>query len=140
GRIRAGLERIPEVDPPRLDCARYLDLLGDRELHEGALILELLDLGVIEPQRRALRASELPELALVAGYGSPEVHVHLRRVMLLAQIGEPAARSLAIDRGQQALCLAEAALWIHGELGPASEVALTVGRPCAAIGDAATIT
>ncbi|PRP92128.1 hypothetical protein ENSA5_50750 [Enhygromyxa salina] len=140
GRLRAGLEAVPEVGPPSLDCARYVAVIGDGPISEGRLVLELLDLGVIEPQRRALRTAELPEVALVAGPWSAQVHTHLRRLMLLARLSEHAASAHAIEEARRALCLAEAALWIHARLGPPDEVALTVGPPCADIGDAATIT
>jgi hypothetical protein len=60
--------------------------------------------------------------------------------MLLARLSEPAATALALHEGRRALCWAEAALWIHAELGPPQEVALTIGGPCADLGDAATIT
>lgn len=138
-RLRPGLAAIPEIDAPDLDCVRYVALLGDAPRSEGQLVLELLDLGVIEPQRRALRALELPEVALVSGQWSTQVHLHLRRIMLLARLSEPAASARAIQAGRQALCWAEAALWIHAQIGPPSEVALTIGRPCADLGDAAAI-
>lgn len=139
-RLRQGLAAVPEVEPPVLDCRRYVDLLGDEPRTHGQLVLDLLDLGVIEPQRRALRAAELPEVALIGGQWSTLVHTHLRRIMLLARLSEPAASALALREGRQALCWAEAALWIHAELGPPEEVTLTLGGPCADLGDAATIT
>ncbi|WP_146158350.1 hypothetical protein [Enhygromyxa salina] len=139
-RLRTELEVIPEVEAPTLDCGRYVALLGDVPLSDGQLVLELLDLGVIEPQRRALRALELPEVALVSGQWSTGVHLHLRRIMLLARLPEPAATALAVDAGRQALCWAEAALWIHAQIGPPSEVGLTIGRACADLGDAEAIT
>jgi hypothetical protein len=134
-RLRQGLAAVPEVEPPVLDCQRYVDLLGDEPRTQGQLVLELLDLGVIEPQRRALRAAELPEVALIGGQWSTDVHTHLRRIMLLARLSEPAASALALREGRRALCWAEAALWIHAELGPPEEVALTLGKPCADLGD-----
>lgn len=139
-RLRRGLAAVPEVDPPVLDCRRYVDLLGDDARTDAQLLLDLLDLGVIEPQRRALRAAELPEVALIGGQWSTLVHTHLRRIMLLARLSEPAATALALNEGRRALCWAEAALWIHAELGPPKEVALTLGGPCADLGDAASIT
>jgi hypothetical protein len=139
-RLRQGLAAVPEVEPPVLDCQRYVDLLGDEPRTQGQLVLELLDLGVIEPQRRALRAAELPEVALIGGQWSTDVHTHLRRIMLLARLSEPAASALALRDGRRALCWAEAALWIHAELGPPEEVSLTLGKPCADLGDAVTIT
>jgi hypothetical protein len=139
-RLRAGLEAVPEVDAPELDCARYLAVLGDEARSEAQLVLELLDLAVIEPQRRALRAKELPEVALVSGSWSRQVHTHLRRVMLLARLSEPAASALALREGRRALCWAEAALWIHAQLGPPEDVALTVGGPCVDLGEAEAIT
>jgi len=138
-RIGAGLAGLPEVEAPKLDCERYVGLRGDRGLSEAALIVELLDHGVIEAQRRALRERELAELALVASPWSAQVHTHLRRIMLLARLDQPAALSLAIDGGQQALCLAAASLWIHAQIGPPSEVALAIGPHCAGLGDASTI-
>jgi hypothetical protein len=141
-RLGAELESFPEDDqigPPKLDCVRYVGLLGDAPRSEGELVLELLDLAVIEPQRRALRSKELPEVALVSGQWSTQVHTHLRRIMLLARLPEPAASARAAAAGREALCWAEAALWIHAQLGPADEVALTIGQPCAALGDAAAI-
>lgn len=139
-RLRLGLATVPEVEPPVLDCQRYVDLLGDEPRSSGLLLLDLLDLGVIEPQRRALRATELPEVALIGGQWSTQVHMHLRRIMLLARLSEPAASALALREGRRALCWAEAALWIHAELGAPDEVALTLGGPCADLGDVATIT
>ncbi|KIG15965.1 hypothetical protein DB30_05019 [Enhygromyxa salina] len=139
-RLRTELEAIPEVDAPTLDCARYVAMLGDTTLSEGQLVLELLDLGVIEPQRRALRALELPEVALVSGQWSTGVHLHLRRIMLLARLPEPAASALAVDAGREALCWARAALWIHAQIGPPDDVMLTIGQACADLGDVATIT
>jgi hypothetical protein len=140
-RLRRGLAAVPEVEgPPVLDCGRYVALLGDEVRTEAQLLLELLDWGVIEPQRRTLRAIELQEVALISGQWSTQVHVHLRRIMLLARLSEPAATALALTEGRRALCWAEAALWIHAELGPPHEVGLTLGGPCADLGDAATIT
>jgi hypothetical protein len=139
-RLRQGLATVPEVAPPVLDCPRYVALLGDEPRTQGQLLLDLLDSGVIEPQRRALRAEELIEVALVSGQWSTQVHTHLRRIMLLARLSEPAASALALREGRHALCWAEAALWIHAELGPPEEVALTLGGPCADLGDAASIT
>jgi hypothetical protein len=140
-RIGKSLAGVSEVEgPPVLDCARYVALLGDERRTEGQLVLDLLDFGVIEPQRRALRAQELPEVALVVGQWSARVHLHLRRIMLLARMSEPAAAALAFAEGRRALCWAEAALWIHGELGLADEVSLTVGGPCVDLGDSAAIT
>jgi hypothetical protein len=138
-RLRAGLEATPEFDAPTLDCGRYVALLGADPRSDGQLVLDLLDFGVIEPQRRALRALELPEIALVSGQWSTQVHLQLRRIMLLARLSEPAASARAVDAGRQALCWAEAALWIHAQIGPPSEVALTIGQPCADLGDADTI-
>lgn len=139
-RLRTGLAAVPEVESPVLDCGRYVSVLGDEPRSQAQLLLDLLDLGVIEPQRRSLRVGELPEIGLIGGQWSTQVHTHLRRVMLLARLSEPAATSLALREGQHALCWAEAALWIHAQLGPPEEVALTVGGPCAELGDAATIT
>jgi hypothetical protein len=139
-RLRLALAAVPEVAPPVFDCARYVALLGDEPKTSAQLLLDLLDLGVIEPQRRTLRAAELPEVALVGGQWSTQVHTHLRRVMLLARLSDPAALALALDQGRRALCLAEAALWIHAELGPPEDVVLTLGGPCAELGDVATIT
>jgi hypothetical protein len=139
-RLRLALAAVPEVAPPVFDCARYVALLGDEPKTSAQLLLDLLDLGVIEPQRRTLRAAELPEVALVGGQWSTQVHTHLRRVMLLARLSDPAALALALDQGRRALCLAEAALWIHAELGPLEDVVLTLGGPCTELGDAATIT
>lgn len=140
-RIQKALAAVPEIEAaPVFDCGRYVALLGDEPRTDAQLVLDVLDFGVIEPQRRALRAKELPEIALIAGQWSAQVHVHLRRIMLLARMSEPAATALALAEGRRALCLAEAALWIHGELGPAEEVALTIGGPCTDLGDAATIT
>lgn len=133
-RIAAGLAGVEGVEPPRLGCERYVELLGDRPLEESALILELLDHGVIEPQRRALRKRELPELALIGGQWSTDVHTHLRRIMLLARIGEPAARNRAIDDGVRALCLAELALRTHDD-----DPGEAIGPRCAALGDAASL-
>jgi hypothetical protein len=139
-RLRLALVEVPEVAPPVLDCTRYVGLLGDEPKTAAQLLIDLIDLGVIEPQRRTLRAAELPEVALVGGQWSTQVHTHLRRVMLLARLPEPAAFALALDQGRRALCLAEAALWIHAELGPPEEVGLSLGGPCTDLGDAATIT
>lgn len=142
-RLRQGFAKVSEaseIEPPVLDCPRYVDLLGDEPRTQAQLLLDLLDWGVIEPQRRALRASELPEVALVGGQWSTQVHTHLRRIMLLARLSEPAATALALHEGRTALCWAEAALWVHAELGPTEEVALTLGGPCADLGDAASIT
>jgi hypothetical protein len=138
-RIRAGLAMLEGVEAPQLSCERYVELLGGRELEEGALVLELLDYGVIEPQRRTLRKRELPEIALVSGEQSASVHTHLRRVMLLARLDEPAARARAIAAGSRALCLAEASLWVHAELGIPSAVADAIGQKCAALGETAAI-
>lgn len=138
-RIGAGLREVEGVEAPRLRCDRYVDLLGARRLAEPELVLALLDLGVIEPQRRALRNQELAEIALIGGRWSTQVHTHLRRVMLLAQIDDPPARDRAIDEGLEALCLAEAALWIHAELAVPDAVADAIGPKCAALGDAAAL-
>jgi hypothetical protein len=138
-RIRAGLTGVEGVEAPRLACDRYVELIGERELDEGALVLELLDYGVIEPQRRALRAAELPELAVLGSPWSPDVHVHLRRIMLLARLDEPAARAQALAAGSQALCLAEAGLWVHAELGLPRAVSDAIGTKCAALGDSEVI-
>jgi hypothetical protein len=138
-RLTTGLARVEEVEAPKLDCSRYVALFGTRPIDEGELVLDLLDYGVIEPQRRKLRAAELPEIAMISGQWSTRVHTHLRRVMLLARLSEPAATLHALNQGRRALCWAEAALWIHAQLGPAQEVALTVGGPCAELGDADTI-
>lgn len=130
-RIVAGLAGVPEVEPPKLDCTRWLALQGEVSLRESELVVGLLDAGWIEPQRRAIRSAELPAIALISGQWSAEVHLHLRRVMLLAALDEPHARALALDEGRRALCLAGAALWIHGQLGPVDEVRLMMGNECA---------
>lgn len=135
-RITEGLAPIAEVDPPKLDCERWLAVRDPVSLREGELVLALIDVGWIEPQRRRLRAEELPAVALVAGQWSPDIHRHLRRVMLLARLDEPHARALALDEGRAALCLAGAALWIHGQLGPVDELSLMLGDDCALLGDA----
>jgi len=96
----------------------------------------LLDEGWIEPQRRRIRSEELPGLALVTGQWSAQVHRHLRRVMLLARLDEPHARARALDEGRAALCLASAALWIHGQVGPRDELRLMLGPDCGMLGDA----
>lgn len=139
-RVRDGLAQIDDVEPPALDCGRYVAWLGGATRDDGALILDLIDYGMIEPQRRKLRAAELPEVALVTGEWSTLVHTHLRRVMLLARLGEPAATAQALTEGRLALCWAEAALWVHAQLGPPEDVALSVGGPCVELGDAAAIT
>ncbi|MFO7566511.1 MAG: hypothetical protein R6X02_27965 [Enhygromyxa sp.] len=134
-RISAGLAKVEGLEAPRLSCERYVELLGAGELlDEAALILDLLELGVIEPQRRTLRAQELAELAVIAGQWSTQVHTHLRRVMLLARLDEPAALKRAIEDGTMALCLAEAALWVHSELALPSALADALGPKCAALG------
>ena len=138
--LREGLAAIEEIDEPKLDCARYLGLLDDRARTEAELLLDLVDYGVIEPQRRALRSEELPELALISGQWSQSVHTHLRRIMILARLDHVHATALALDQGRQALCWSAANLWIHAQLGPASEVHLTLGEPCKELGDAETIT
>ncbi|MFV8756432.1 hypothetical protein ACNOYE_38280 [Nannocystaceae bacterium ST9] len=135
-RIAAGLAMIPEIDPPKLDCARWLKITGERAMRESELVLALLDAGWIEPQRRRLRGEELEAVALIGGQWSPDVHRHLRRVMLLARLDEPHARARALDEGRAALCLAGAALWIHAQLGPSDELRLMLGDDCALIGDA----
>ena len=130
-RLTAQLAPIEGVAAPvALDCGRYAALLGDAPLDDADLTLSLLDDAVIEPQRRALRAAELPEIALVEGQWSPLVHRHLRRVMLLANAADPAALDRALDHGTRALCLAEAALWIHTELGLARAARDAVGSKC----------
>ncbi len=139
-RLRTGLAAIPEIRPPELDCQTWLAIRGDRARSEGELVLELLDDAVIEPQRRALRAQELPTIALIRGQWSGEVHRHLRRVMLLARLDERAAKARALDEGRRALCLASAALWIHARLGPADEVQLVLGPECADLGSAQEVT
>jgi hypothetical protein len=135
-RVTARLAVVPEVEAPSLDCARLVALAGERSIGEGELVLEILDLGVIEPQRHAARRAELPEFALITGRWSAQVHTHLRRVMLLAKLPEPAARARALDAGQAALCRAYAALWEHAELGERQEFA-ELGRPklCASLDD-----
>lgn len=133
-RIRTGLAGVEGIDPPQLDCDRYVDLLG-RELDEATLVIELLDYGVIEPQRRQLRNQELAEIAAVSGQWSTDVHTHLRRVMLLARLDEPAARAQAIAEGSRALCLAEASLWVHAELGLPRAVADAIGSKCSMLGN-----
>ncbi|MCA9702064.1 MAG: hypothetical protein KC431_31365, partial [Myxococcales bacterium] len=119
--LSAGVAGIEDVDAPVLDCERYLVLRGPEPASEGALLLELLDRAVIEPQRRALRRGELAELALVRGQWSEAVHVHLRRIMLLAHIDHRQGRAAALLEGRRALCQAGASLWIHGELGGAPD-------------------
>lgn len=140
-RVRAALEGVEDLDAPRFDCARYLSLRrpaepgGGAVLTEAELILDILDAGVIEPQRRELRSKELPELALVSGQWSLEVHRHLRRVMVLARLDEPAATLAALSAGRSALCLAAATLWVHAELGPPEQLAKVLGPRCAMLGD-----
>lgn len=137
--IRAGLETVEEVEAPSLDCPRYLEVLGDDPRSDGELTLELLDLGVIEPQRRARAADELPELRLIRGRWSEAVHLHLRRIMLLAHIDHRGARARALLAGRRALCLAGAALWIHGELGGAEEIGAQLGPACELLGEAEAV-
>jgi hypothetical protein len=81
-RLRQGLAAVPEIEvgPPVLDCRRYDELIGDEPRTGAQLLLELLDWGVIEPQRRALRAAELPEVALIGGQWSTQGHNHQRGV------------------------------------------------------------
>lgn len=140
-RVRTALDAVEDIDAPRFDCARYLSLrLPDEQGRpapstEAELVLDILDAGVIEPQRRELRAKELPELALVGGQWSPEVHRHLRRVMVLARLDEPAATLAALNAGRSALCLAAAALWVHTELGPPEQLAGALGPRCALLGE-----
>jgi hypothetical protein len=135
-RIAGTLGVIPDVDPPQLDCVKWLAFRGETSMSEGELVIALLDVGWIEPQRRRVRREELPAIGLVAGQWSGEVHRHLRRVMLSALLNEPHARALALDQGRAALCLAGAALWIHGGLGPSDELGLMLGPDCALLGDA----
>ncbi|GEM_PF-1837506 len=141
--VRAGMIDLEGPDTPGsadLDCETFVALAPRSLMSEGALLIAVLDLTVIEPQRRALVHEELPELALIRGRWSEQLHLHLRHVMLLARIEHPQARAAAVVEGRRALCLAEAALWIHAELGPSDEVALAVGEPCALLGDADAIT
>lgn len=138
-RIAVGLGSIEEIDPPKLDCVRWLEVRGDVAMREGELVLALIDVGWIEPQRRRIRREELVGVGLIEGQWSGEVHRHLRRVMLLAQLNEPHARALALDEGRGALCLAGAALWIHGQLGPADELGVMLGADCRVIGEAADV-
>jgi hypothetical protein len=138
-RLRAQLGelavRVPAILPegPALDCQRYAALLGDQPLDEPALVLALLDDGFIEPARRELRRGELAEIAMVRGQWSEQVHRHLRRIMLLAAGGEPAALERALDEGTRALCLAEAALWVHTDLGLARAARDAIGSKCALV-------
>jgi hypothetical protein len=134
-RIAAGLAGIPKVDAPTLDCARWVAIRGAGSMREGELVLALIDVGWIEPQRRRVRAEALVGVGLIGGQWSGAVHRHLRRVMLLAKLNEPHALALALEEGRAALCLAGAALWIHGELGPADELRLASSGECAGIGD-----
>ncbi|NVB42157.1 hypothetical protein G6O69_30320 [Pseudenhygromyxa sp. WMMC2535] len=136
-RIREDLAAVEEVAAPELDCARFVQLHTPEAIPEGALALEILDRAVIEPQRRKLRGEELPELALIRGRWSEDVHRHLRRIMLLSRIEHPQARAQAVIEGREALCLSTAALWIHAERGAPAD--LTLGPACAMLGDPAAI-
>ncbi|EDM78321.1 hypothetical protein PPSIR1_09081 [Plesiocystis pacifica SIR-1] len=127
-KLNTGLEGL-DIGAPTLDCATYL-AFAPETMTEAELVLELLDLAVIEPQRRALWREELAELALIRGRWSEGVHVHLRRIMLLRAVDSLPARALAVVEGRQALCRAQAALWIHAEQGPAEEVAMALGSNC----------
>ena len=130
-RLRNQLAAVAELPEPQLDCRRYLASARLRPLTAAELTLALVDAALVEPRRRAQRAAAPPELALIAGDWATPVHRHLRRVMILAQLDEPAALSAALVAGRRDLCLAGAALWIHAELGPADALAAGLGPACA---------
>ncbi len=120
-------EAVPK--PGKLDCAALARVRPDA-IDDADLDLLLLDLGVIEHDRRRFRASQTPTIALVAGRLGPPAQLHVRRVGYAAALGLDRAGRRAMERGAQDLCQAGVALWVHAKLGEPSELDAWVEAHC----------
>lgn len=121
GLVEAAAAKPALPKPGALDCARLAQLYPE-SIDDAALDLLLIDVGFIDADRRAFRASQQPTISLVSGRLAPPAQRTVRRINFSAAMGRPAATALAIRRGQAKLCQAGAALWEHAALGEPSEL------------------
>lgn len=103
---------------PALDCDTALHgLPRDPAPTDDALVLHLVEHGLVEPTRASVVAATGVDVALVRGRAAPLAQGLVLQIAITAGSGHRGAELLVLDRARERLCLAAAAVWIHGELG-----------------------
>ncbi|MCX4243682.1 hypothetical protein [Paraliomyxa miuraensis] len=110
------------IEPP---CDAVLQGVGDRPepATDADLVLQLIELGTIEPTRRAHLAATGIDVALVHGRAAPLAQGLVLKIAIAAGSGRRGAERLAVEHALHRACLAAAAVWIHGELGDVDALA-----------------
>ncbi len=114
--------KAPQLAPV-LDCASAL-----RDLPAGgpgpgptpsdaAIVLHLVDVGFVEPSRRAQITATGIDIALVRGRAAPLAQRLTLQIAITAGSGQREAELHALRQAHARACLAATAVWIHGELG-----------------------
>lgn len=102
---------------PSLDCASALRDLPPGEPSDAEIVLHLVDVGFVEPSRRAQVAATGVDVALVRGRGAPLAQRLTLQIAITAGSSQRAAELHALRQAHAHACLAATAVWIHGELG-----------------------
>lgn len=124
-RIAARMLEVAETQPAlrrvNLDCAS-LPPPKTRSLTRATATLTIVDHGIIDVERHQRWASEPPALQVLLGRAAPYSQRHIRRLGLLAALGDSDALALAALEARHATCLAAVVLWQQGALGPRHEL------------------
>ncbi len=123
----------PGFEGTSLDCAAVTRYAAGEDHDDAALLTLVVDLGVIDPMRRAFRKDQDPTIALASGGWTPAAQRNLRRIMVLTPTGDKVALGRAIADGENALCATATALWIHGELGEDDKLTSWLADVCPAM-------
>lgn len=116
--LRAWAEAQGGALVPELDCATALRELPRPSPADPAVVLHLVEHGLVGPSRRAAVAATGVDVALVRGRAAPRAQGLVLAIAITAGSGRRDAERLALDQAHGLACLAATAVWIHGELGP----------------------
>lgn len=112
-----------------LDCAALLRELPESTPDDPALVLRMVDRGIIRPSREALVAATGTDVALVRGQAAPAAQRTTLRVAITAATRYRGAELRAVEHARHDACLAAVAVWIHGQLGTDDELRALLAAP-----------
>ncbi|MCA9652732.1 MAG: hypothetical protein KC501_22635 [Myxococcales bacterium] len=106
-----------------LDCEAVIAELGPAAPDDAAIVLRIIDRGIIDPTRAAAVRATAPDITMLRGRMAPAAERTTLQVAITAATGWRGAELRAIEEARHDACLAAVAVWIHGELGPTEELA-----------------